>query len=179
MPLPKKTYKLRTMDEILALDVSELKNLVNELRAQIAQVRIYSDPKTNPRFVDKHRLKKSLARVLTVLNRYKQATNLVMTHNQPEHQSDDQAPPQPTSSPNYHVTPEQTVDFLSGKLANTNVREQKLILAKSKQKRLAKRSRHQYLRRASRHHNPLTNQPRSTVTMTQPASTATPTPTTT
>ena len=168
MPLPKKTYKLHTMDEILALDVSELNNLVIELRTQIAQVRIYSNPKTNPRFVDKNRLKKSLARVLTVLNRYKHATNLTISH-QPQ---DPQENPQSSLSP--LVAPEQTVDFLSGKLATISPREHKLTLAKSKQKRLAKRSRQQYLRRASLSHQPLTNLHKSTanVTLNQPTAAA-------
>ena len=174
MPLPKKTYKLHTMDEILALDVSELNSLVNELRTQIAQVRIYSNPKTNPRFVDKNRLKKSLARVLTVLNRYKHATNLTMSH-QPQ---DPQEHPQSSLSP--LVAPEQTVDFLSGKLATMSPREHKLTLTKSKQKRLAKRSRQQYLRRASHSHKALTNphQSTATATLTQPAAEAVTTATT-
>lgn len=142
MPLPKQTFKLYSMDELVAMDTAELKQLQGELRTQIAQVRIYSDPKNQPRTKAKRHLKKSLARVLTLLKRYEQAP-------QPDETSANADPSESSVPGSLKVSGEQMAAFLAGSLATPGRRDLKLALARMRKKKLAKRSKRQYLRRAT------------------------------
>lgn len=139
MPLPKQTFKLYSMDELIAMNVGELKQLQGELRTQIAQVRIYSDPKNQPRTKARRHLKTSLARVLTLLRRYQQAPKPSEAGEQPGSEN----------SENMKVPHEQAARFLAGSLASPGRRDLKLALARLRKKRLAKRTKRQYLRRAT------------------------------
>lgn len=141
------------MDEVIARDPGELKDLERDIRAEIARVRLYSDM-NKPQIALTRKLKKSLARVLTVQKRYQQ---LDLSHVEPSAtgtykenktntDSSEEASVIPTAE--WLKTGDHEVAFLAGKLSGVGTRDRQKKSKKAKDKIAAKRARQQYRRRA-------------------------------
>ena len=152
MAVQKSSIKLITMDEVMARDPDEL----------IARVRLYSDM-NKPQVALTRKLKKSLARVLTIQKRYQQ---LDFAHRDPsagankENQtltdSSDHSNDKTSETTSLAVIPTAgwlktggyEAAFLAGKLSGVGTRDRQKKWKKAKDKVAAKRARQQYRRRA-------------------------------
>lgn len=118
MATQKKSHKLLAMEEILSSSPSELHDTQKSLRSQLAYIRLTAHTDNKPQVAQSRRLKKSLARVLTVLSRYE---GLADHHK---------------STTDGLISTENTGNFLAGKLSHAYLQQHN-----KRSKTLAKKTR--------------------------------------